>query len=70
MYLLHVLIYVSRYLGGRIKNFGTFSDSVAFRKCSIRKLFKASFGRREWNRMEMNEKNHFRIFFYSLVWEF
>ena len=31
---------------------------------------KGSFGRKEWNEMEMNEKNNFRIFFSSLVWEF
>ena len=31
---------------------------------------KAPLGRREWNEMEKNEKNHFRIFFSSLVWEF
>ena len=33
-------------------------------------LIQASFGRREWNGMERNEKNHFRIFFLSIVWEF
>ena len=28
---------------------------------------KASFGKREWNEMERNEKNHFRIFFHFLI---
>ena len=31
---------------------------------------KASFVRSEWNGMERNEKNNFRIFFTFLVWEF
>ena len=31
---------------------------------------KAPLGRREWNGMERNKKNNFRIFFPSLVWEF
>ena len=37
---------------------------------SLKFCLKASFGRREWNGMERNEKNNFRIFFPSLVWEF
>ena len=28
---------------------------------------KVSFGRREWNGMERNEKNNFKIFFSSLI---
>ena len=28
---------------------------------------KTLLGRREWNEMERNEKNHFRIFFHSLI---
>ena len=28
---------------------------------------KTSFGRREWNGMKRNEKNHFRIFFIPLI---
>ena len=31
---------------------------------------KAPFGRREWNGMEWNKRNIFRIFFPPLVWEF
>ena len=31
---------------------------------------KISFVRRERNGMERNEKNHFRIFFLPLIWEF
>ena len=30
----------------------------------------ALFGMRKWNGMDRNEKNTFRIFFLSLVWEF
>ena len=30
---------------------------------------KISFGRRELNGMERNEKNHFRIFFLPLIWD-
>ena len=33
-------------------------------------LPKLSFGRRELNEMKTNEKNNFRIFFSSLIWEF
>ena len=43
--------------------------SLPLRNC-LTDFSKASFGRREWNGMEMNEKNNFRIFFPSLVWEF
>ena len=31
---------------------------------------KPSFGRREWNEIEMNEKKKIRISFPSLVWDF
>ena len=45
-------------------------DNYLLWKAQIVPYLKAPFRKRKWNGMEMNEKNYFRIFFPSFVWEF
>ena len=48
----------------------TFIGGIWYGAGKMKQKIQASFGMREWNGMRRNEKNNFKIFFHSLIWEY